>query len=146
MYIVVAGEKTHKQTTGSSLQACLLVEINHEAIECLPCDGVPTNLPTVHVQETEEEQQIQEICEQVPYQNEANSSEQESSSFLPFQQVQQQEQDAIRAFINGEDPLDLPSNEGDPINEFQTEGPVLLQWPSPHCFHMEEETPQTRED
>ena len=43
---------------------------------------------------------------------------------------QQTEQDAIRALINGMDPLDWPAYDRDPINEFRTEGWASITFPT----------------
>ena len=106
------------------------IVIDEEALQRLTDDGVPDNLPSLHFEENEEETERQELTEQGPPQSNANGGEQESRSFLPLQQAQQREQEAIRAFINGEDPLDWPSNEGEPINEFHTEGLATMAFPT----------------
>lgn len=51
-------------------------------------------------------------------------------SFLPLPQAQQSEKDTIRALVNREDPLAWPSNEGEPINEFCTEGLASMVFPT----------------
>ena len=103
------------------------VVIDEEALQQLPDDGVPDNLPSLDVEENEEETERQE---QGPPESNANDAEQESRSFLPLQQAQQREKEGIRAIINGEDPLDWPSNEGESINEFHTEGLATMAFPT----------------
>ena len=78
----------------------------------MPEDGIPTDLPTVEDQQSNQQQDtLQEHAEEeIP---------QQSRSFLPLPQGHQSEQDAIRALANAVDPLDWPSNDGDPINEFR---------------------------
>ena len=90
------------------------VAIDYESLQRLPEDGLPDDLPAVdHPASNEEKDAQQEDAEhQIPHQ---------SHSFLPLPQRKQTEQDAIRALINGEDPLDWPANDGDPINEFRSE-------------------------
>ena len=96
------------------------IQIDCEALHHLPIDGVPSDLPTAEdPQENAQEHTAEEDRSQ---NNDDGEDSQHSHSFLPLSQVQQSEQDAIRALINGEDPSDWPSNDGDPINEFRTEG------------------------
>jgi hypothetical protein len=58
----------------------------------------------------------------------------DSSSFLPFRKSEHSEDTAIRASVNGQDPLDWPSIIGQPINEFQTLLLAILAFPTlfPH--------------
>ena len=99
------------------------VAIGYESLQRLPEDGVPDDLPTVEDPESNEQQDAQQedAENQIPHQ---------SHSFLPLPQRQQTEQDAIRALINGVDPLDSPANDGDPINEFRTEGLASMAFPT----------------
>ena len=99
----------------------MLMAIDYESLEHLPEDGVLDDLPTVEDPESSEEEddQQEDAGEQIPHQ---------SHSFLP--QRQQTEQDAIRALINGVDPLDWPVNDGDPINEFCTEVLATMAFPT----------------
>ena len=100
------------------------IKIDYEALECLHEDGIPQDLQTVEDPQSNREQDISEehTEEEIP---------QQSHSFLSLPQGQQYEQDAIRTLINGVDPLDWPSNDGDPIKEFRTEDEVrrtFNQW------------------
>ena len=75
------------------------IVIDYESLERLPEDGIPTDLPTVEDPQSNEQQNtLQEHAEE--------ENPQQSHSFLPLPLGQQSEQDAIRALINGVDPLD----------------------------------------
>ena len=88
------------------------IVIDEESLQRLPHDGVPEKLPSLHFQENEEETEEKQLTDQGTLQNHENGGDKESSSFLfssfRLEHVQQQEQEAIRAFINGKDPLDWP--------------------------------------
>ena len=110
------------------------IEIDYEALQRLPVDGITSDLPTTDdlqqdVQEDNETGTIEE-----PPQNISIENQHDSHSFIPLPQAQQSEQHAIRALINGEDPFEWPSNDGQPINEFQTEGLATMAFPTlfPH--------------
>ena len=111
--------------------------IDYDALECLPEDGIPQDLPAVEDPQSNEEQETSQehAEEEIP---------QQSHSFLPLPQGQQSEQDAIRALINGVDPLDWPSNDGDPINEFRTEGLASMTFPTLFPYGKGDPTKRTR--
>ena len=113
------------------------VVIDFQSLERLPEDGIPADLPTVDdPQSTDQQDPQQEHAEeQIP---------QQSHSFLPLPQGQQPEQDAIRALINGVDPLDWPSNDGDSINEFRTEGLASMVFPTLFPYGKGDPTKRTR--
>ena len=50
----------------------------------------------------------------------------ERTSFIPQRQRQRKDQDAIRETVNDEDPLDWPTNEGNVVNEFRTDGLAMM--------------------
>ena len=110
--------------------------IDCDALECFP-DGVPEDLPAVEDPQSNEEQEtLQEHAEEeIP---------QQSPFFLPLPQGQQSEQDAIRALINGVDPMDWSSNDGDPINEFRTEGLASMTFPTLYPYGKGDPTKCTR--
>ena len=103
----------------------------------MPEDAVPDDLPTVDDPASNEEQDAQQedAEHQIPHQ---------SHSFLPLPQRQQTEQDAIRALINGVDPLDWPVNDGDPINEFCTEVLATMAFPTLFPYGKGDPTKCTR--
>ena len=110
------------------------IEIDYEALQRLPVDGITSDLPTTDdpqqdVQQDNETRTIEESPQNISIEN-----QHDSHSFIPLPQAQQSEQHAIRALINGEDPLEWPSNDGQPINEFQTEGLATMAFPTlfPH--------------
>ena len=113
------------------------VAIDYESLQRLPEDGVPDDLPTVEDPESNEEQDAQQ-------EDAENHITHQSHSFLPLPQRQQTEQDAIRALINGVDPLDWPANDGDPINEFRTEGLASMAFPTLFPYGKGDPTKRTR--
>ena len=125
------------------------IEIDQEALQQLPVHGVPEHLPTLDDPHTDLEPLLQLDInnstdqEETPQHN-ATGPQTVSHSFIPQQQEQQQEQDAIRAFINGEHPLNWPSNEGDPINEFQTEGLATMAFPTLFPYGKGDPTKKSR--
>ena len=114
------------------------IKIDYEALECLHEDGIPQDLQTVEDPQSNREQDISEehTEEEIP---------QQSHSFLSLPQGHQQyEQDAIRTLINGVDPLDWPSNDGDPIKEFSTEGLASMAFPTLFPYRRGDPTKRTR--
>ena len=100
------------------------VAIDYESLQRLPEDGVPDDLPTVEDPESNEQQDAQ--------QEDAEN------------QRQQTEQDAIRALINGVDPLNWAANDGHPINEFRTEGLASMAFPTLFPYGKGDPTKRTR--
>ena len=118
------------------------IQIDYEALHRLPIDGIPSELPRAEdPQPNVREHNAEEDTSQ---NNDDGEDSQHSHSFLPLPQAQQSEQDAIRALINGEDPLDWPSNDGDPINEFRTEGLATMAFPTLFPYGKGDPTKKTR--
>ena len=123
--------------------------VDQEALQQLPVHGVPEHLPTLDDPHTDLEPLFQldinnSTDQEETSQHNATGPQTVSHSFIPQQQEQQQEQDAIRAFINGEHPLNWPSNEGDPINEFQTEGLATMAFPTLFPYGKGDPTKKSR--
>lgn len=53
-----------------------------------------------------------------------------SHSFMPLPHQQSNEENIIRAMIDGEDPLDWPTISRQPVNEFQTPGLATMAFPT----------------
>ena len=102
--------------------------MDYEALHHVPIDGIPSELPTA--EDPQPNAQEPTAAEDTSQNNDDGEDSQHSHSFLPLPQAQKSEQDAIRALINGEDPFDWPSNNGDPINEFRTEGLATMAFPT----------------
>ena len=92
--------------------------IDHAAIQALPEDGIPEGL----IVEDDQGSAFSDV--DVP------ASPASSHSFLPLQQNVATEDEAIRATINGHDPLDWPNIANEPINEFQTSGLATMCFPT----------------
>ena len=110
------------------------IEIDYEALKRLPVDGITSDLPTTDDPQQDVQQDNETGTIEEPPQNISIENQHDSHSFIPLPQAQQSEQHTIRALINGEDPLEWPSNDGQPINEFQTEGLATMAFPTlfPH--------------
>ena len=107
------------------------VEVDQDAIQSLPENGIPQGLRFVS-----------DSCEEVLYENEGPPQEPETDvltelddeslsdngSFIPLRQRQRKEVDAIRAMVN--DPLEWPSTEGTAKNEFKTDGLATMAFPT----------------
>jgi hypothetical protein len=98
------------------------ITIDHDALQLLPEDGIPPELLTVD----EEEDQV-EHSHQSDTSEEDNSHD--SSSFLPLPTRQVTEDDAIRAAVDGQTPLDWPEIGGQPINEFNIPHLATMAFP-----------------
>ena len=111
------------------------IEIDRNLIQSLPENGVPEELRyvmddnefSVHVQN--------EGPPQEPVES-ANSNVEElvlgssSTSFIPMQQRQRKDGDAIQDAVNEVDPLDWPATKGNALNEFKTDGLASMAFPT----------------
>ena len=112
------------------------IVIDHEALSQLPEDGIPHNLPT-----------MEEPAEDTTHPANEDRQEEEqpdSTSFIPQRLHLRQEQDAIRADIAQEDPLDWPTITGQAMNEFKTEGLATMAFPTLFPFGTGDPTVQAR--
>ena len=98
---------------------------------------MPDDLPTVEDSESNERQDAQQGDAE-------NQIPQRRHSFLSLPQQQPAAKDAIRALINGMDPLDWPANAGDPINEICTEGLASMAFPTLFPYGKGDPTKRTR--
>ena len=111
------------------------LEIDQEALNTLPENGVPQDFITLN---TEEE--IDSGCEHDNHSlNDASNDDQvynettEMSSFLPLAEQQQQEIQAIRNELSEQQPLQWPTVEGaNPLSEYDT--PFLASMAFPTLF------------
>ena len=111
------------------------LEIDHEALNTLPEDGVPQDFIRL---DTEEE--IDSGCVHDNHSlNDASNDDHvynettEMTSFLPLAEQQQQEIQAIRNELSEQQPLQWPTEEGaNPLNEYDT--PFLASMAFPTLF------------
>ena len=111
------------------------LEINMEALNSLPENGVPSELLTVETNESDSSSTVEpdlgphgnDIDEDVVY-NEST----EMSSLLPVgqQQQQQQETEAVINQLSGEEAMDWPSVEDEPLNEYETPYLTTMAFPT----------------
>ena len=98
------------------------VIINHDTVEQLPIDSDLTNLVAVTLDSDEVETTLQHSS---PYESHMNST------FVPGGMTGITEQEAIRQSINNEQQhANWPSTDGNPINEFTTEGYMACAFPT----------------
>lgn len=129
------------------------IQIDYDVLQQLPVHDVPSEILEIHDEcdsdEEDNEQterfedgsttgrhtqstdcvnpHVSKQCEQGAAELQHNHG---SHSFLPAESRQQQEEQLIRAAINGTDPLDWPQIDGQPINEFQTPGLASMAFPT----------------
>ena len=116
------------------------IEIDIDALQRLPSDGVPEELLTIREgskqhhdgssPSDDSEDEGPPHTEGLDSQDVDSLQETNSYSFMPLPQQQRQEEDAIRALVNGDDPLDWPTITGQPINEFRTDGLATKVFPA----------------
>ena len=117
------------------------IEIDFDNISALPVDGVPTEILQVEVEEAcnhpaetgppiEENDIIPLLTNEDDNTSESHLSSNVTSSFLPQPQQVPPEEDAIRASVQGDDPLQWPSLGANGLNEFQTDGLASKVFPT----------------
>ena len=109
------------------------VLVNEDALNVLPENGVPSELMTV---ETENDIVSDDCCPTVGPPTD-NSSEDivynhstEMSSFLPVGEQQQQEIDAVRNQLSENEPMQWPSLDNEPLNEYQVSYLATISFPT----------------
>ena len=104
------------------------IEIDLEAVGCLPLDGIPDTLLNFELPDRDSQHLVDEgpPTEQLDDSRCSNPS----SSFIPCVQQTQTEEQAVRSTIAGNDPLEWPPIENSPINEFYTEGLATMVFPA----------------
>jgi hypothetical protein len=110
------------------------LRINGEALNLLPENGVPPDLMTV---ESDDDIVSHDDCsadtgpptdnpsEDIVYNNST-----EISSFLPVGQQQQQEIEAVRNQLSESEPMPWPSNDNEPLNEYQVSHLATMAFPT----------------
>jgi hypothetical protein len=104
------------------------IEIDLGSIQNLPVDGIPDTLVNFELQNSDSQSVVDEGP---PSENmSGNIPNNPSSSFIPYAQQVQTEEQSIRSTIAGNDPLEWPPIETTPINEFYTEGLATMVFPT----------------
>ena len=97
------------------------IEINDHTLNCLPINGIPTELLSVEADESS----VSELTADTGPQNDSFSEETlynettETSSFLPVGEQQQKEFDFVRTQLSPEEPMEYSLVEDQPLNEYQ---------------------------
>ena len=112
------------------------ITINEEALNSLPENDIPSDLLTV---ESEEDLLSGETFtsdlgppSDDPTDDRVYNDSNDKSSFLPVGQQQEQELDAVKNQLNGEEPMNWPSVDNQPLNEFEI--PYLASMSFPTLF------------
>ena len=110
------------------------VLVNEDALNMLPENGVPSELATV---ETDGAIMSPDHCSTDVGPPTANPSEDivynnstEMSSFLPVGEQQQQEIEAVRNQLSENEPMEWPSVQNEPLNEYQLSHLATMAFPT----------------
>ncbi len=110
------------------------LQVNEDALNLLPENGVPPDLMTV---ETDDDIVSDDNCSpdvgpptDNPTEDIVYNDSTEMSSFLPVGEQQQQEIEAVRNQLTGNDPMQWPSVENEPLNEYQISHLATMAFPT----------------
>ena len=109
------------------------ITIDQHALDCLPINGVPTDIMTI---ESDNDIVLDEVASpdfgpSVSDENDqVYNKSSEMSSFMPTNEQQQQELDAIEGQLSLNKPIAWPSVHNQPINEYQTPFLATLAFPT----------------
>ena len=109
------------------------VQINEQVLNCLPNNGVPVDLLSVESEDSISYDNVEpdfgpptDDSGECSVFNESNDS-----SFLPVgEQQQQQELNAIRNQISASEPLNWPTVDNQPVNEYETSYLATMAFPT----------------
>ena len=110
------------------------ITVDHNALQNLPNDGIPDDLLSAIEHEQQDSQAVadqDQVCN--------------SHSFLPLPNRVPVESDAIRAAVNGTDPIQWPDIAPQPINEFTTTGLATQAFPALFPYGTGDPTCQGRQ-
>ncbi len=111
------------------------LEVDHEALNTLPENGVPHDFITLDTEEQIDSgyEHDNHISDNAGNDDQVYNETTEMSSFLPLAEQQQQEMQAIRNELSEQQPLQWPTEEGaDPLSEYDT--PFLASMAFPTLF------------
>ena len=113
------------------------MKINLEALQSLQENGMPSDLPTVETENDNfSDHEEQNSLQTLPFcynsdEDVAFNQTTEKSSFLPLGQQQEQQMDAIRKEILGEEnSINWPNISNQPLNEYQTSHLASMAFPT----------------
>ncbi len=108
--------------------------VNEDALNSLPENGVPPDLMTV---ETDDDMVSDGNCSadvgpptDNPSEDIVYNDSTEMSSFLPVGEQQQQEMEAVRNQLSENEPMQWPSVENEPLNEYQVSHLATMAFPT----------------
>lgn len=123
------------------------VEIDELALNSLPDNGVSTDLLTVETEDHILSDENIDFDLGPPTDNHSEDTvyneSTDMSSFLPVGQQQEQELNAVRTQLSGNDQMSWPSVDDQPINEYQTQFLATMAFPTPFPDGKGDPTSQT---
>ena len=111
------------------------VEINVQALEYLPINGIPSDLLTVETSDYISDEVVEPDVgppTDNPSEDVVYDESTETSSLLPVGEQHKQELDAIKDQLSGKQPVPWPTLQDEPLNEYQT--PYLATMAFPALF------------
>ena len=111
------------------------IEIDEQALNILPNNGVPSELLSLETDEDiisgDSEQDLGPPTDN-PSEDTVYNESTDMSSFLPVGEQQEQELNAVRNQLSGDEPMSWPTVKDQPLNEYQT--PYLATMAFPTLF------------
>ena len=109
------------------------LEINEDALNSLPENGIPADLMTV---ETENEIISNDVMSELgpptenPSEDIVYNNSTDMNSFLPVGEQQEQEIEAVRNQLSANEPMPWPAIESEPLNEYQISHLATMAFPT----------------
>ena len=109
------------------------LEINEDALNSLPENGIPADLMTV---ETENEIISSDVMSDLgpptenPSEDIVYNNSTDMNSFLPVGEQQEQEIEAVRNQLSANEPMPWPAIESEPLNEYQISHLATMAFPT----------------
>ena len=107
---------------------------HHQALNALPDNGTPLDVLMVETDDNTSDNNEPDLSPPTdnPSEDQVYNESTEMSSFLPVGEQQEQEIDAVRQQLSGDDPMSWPTVDNQPLNEYQT--PFLATMAFPTLF------------
>ena len=105
------------------------LQINCHSLNCLPLNGVPSDLPTVE-SETETSNNDYNLGPESNINDIVHDEHSEMSSFMPAPSLKKQEEDAVRQQFSSSPTVSWPTLDSEPLSEFATPFLATLAFPT----------------